>query len=182
MLRPVVVIALCYIAGIALGQLWLTEPFLMLWLAGFLLLLALGLVFRKVISVFMAVLLTVVAAAGAAAFVFVSLPPAGVVLDYVDTPVYIEGTIVEEPLHHDDHNAYRLRVEVQGMNIHRDCHFAFMFFYRFVYSTAGEIITGDRGSSWRGRAFACNAAGPKAETLIPKIFLSASAVYIPDRR
>ncbi len=109
--RPLVVMALSYIAGIVLGRLWLEEPFWAWWAAGLLLLSAIIMSFRKTLPVFMAVLLLIACASGAAAFVFVAAPASGGVLEYAGSPVYIEGTVVEEPVFHEDHDAYRLRVE-----------------------------------------------------------------------
>ena len=122
-LRPVVALSLCYIAGIALGRIWLEAPLWALLLPGLLLMAAGGAVWKRRLSLFAALLLFVVAAAGAAAF-FVSYYPHSAgegLLDYAGRPLYVEGTVVEEPLQYDDHSAYVLQVEsVQTSEGRRD--------------------------------------------------------------
>ncbi len=112
-LRPVMAISLCYIAGIALGRLWLEAP---LWalLLPVLLFIAMGwALWKKRLSLFAAVLFLIATAAGAGAF-FVAFYPQSAgegLLDYVDRPIYVEGMITEEPLYYDDHSAYVLQVD-----------------------------------------------------------------------
>ena len=111
MRRPVVAVTICYIAGIAVGRLWLVDHSRVLWLVGLVLIAAAAAIYRKILPLFTAGLFLAVAAAGAAAFIFASSPAPGGVLDYAGAPIYVEGTVVDEPLLYDDHIAYRLRVE-----------------------------------------------------------------------
>ncbi len=109
--RPLLWVAVCYIVGIVLGRLYLIGFLNTIWLTGVLLLLGLGAILRKWLSVYIVVLLVAVLFAGGASFYLaVSLPPGGL-LEYADCFVTVEGTVVEEPLHLSDHSAYRLRVE-----------------------------------------------------------------------
>lgn len=122
-LRPLAAISLCYIAGIALGRLWLEAPLWAVLLPGLLLIIAGWSFWKGRLSLFAALLLMVTAAAGAAAF-FVSFYPRSAgerVLDYAGRPLYVEGTILEEPLQYDDHTAYVLQVDtVQTAEGRRD--------------------------------------------------------------
>lgn len=111
MIRPLVGITAAYIAGIALGRLWLDTPFWAGTVGGISAAFSFGLALCRRIPLFMAVLLTVVALSGAAAFIFTAAPAPGGILDYAGSFVTVEGTIVEEPLHLSEHSAYRLRVE-----------------------------------------------------------------------
>ena len=122
-LRPVVALSLCYIAGIALGRIWLEAPLWALLLPGLLLMAAGGAAWKRRLSLFAALLLFVAAAAGAAAFFVAFYPPSAGegMLDYAGRPLYVEGTVSEEPLQYDDHSAYALRVEtVQTAEGRRD--------------------------------------------------------------
>ncbi len=112
-LRPLMAISLCYIAGIALGRLWLEAPLWALLLPGLLLVAAGWALWKRRLSFFAAVILLITAAAGSGAFFVAFYPQAAGegILDYAGRPLYVEGTIVEEPLQYDDHSAYVLRVE-----------------------------------------------------------------------
>ncbi|MBS3943317.1 MAG: DNA internalization-related competence protein ComEC/Rec2, partial [Dethiobacter sp.] len=111
MIRPLVGITAAYIAGIALGRLGLANLFWAGAAGGILAAFPFGLALFRRIPWFLAVLLTVVAVSGAAAFIFTAAPAPGGILDYAGSFVTVEGTIVEEPLHLSEHSAYRLRVE-----------------------------------------------------------------------
>ena len=106
-------ISICYIAGIALGRLWLEAPLWALLLPGLLLIAIIWALWKKRLSLFAAFLFLIAAAAGAGAF-FVAFYPqsaGGGLLDYGDRPIYVEGTITEEPLFYDDHSAYVLQAD-----------------------------------------------------------------------
>jgi len=122
-LRPLAAIGLCYIAGIALGRLWLEAPLWAVLLLGLLLIIAGWSFWKGRLSLFAALLLLIAAAAGAVAF-FVSFYPRSAgerVLDYAGRPLYVEGTILEEPLQYGDHTAYVLQVDtVQTAEGRRD--------------------------------------------------------------
>ena len=112
-LRPVMAISLFYIAGIALGRLWLEAPLWALLLPGLLLIALIWALWKKRLSLFAAVLFLMAAAAGAGAF-FVAFYPQSAgegLLDYADRPIYVEGMIAEEPLFYDDHSAYVLQAD-----------------------------------------------------------------------
>ena len=111
--RPVMAISLCYIAGIALGRLWLEAPLWALLLLGLLLIAVIWALWKKRLGLFAAFLFLMAAAAGAGAF-FVAFYPQGAgggLLDYADRPIYVEGTVIEEPLFYDDHSAYVLQAD-----------------------------------------------------------------------
>ncbi len=111
-LRPVMAICLCYISGIALGRLWLEAPLWALLLPGLLLIAAGWALWKRRLSLFAAILLLLAAAAGTGSF-FVAFYPQGAgeeILDYAGRPIYVEGTVAEEPLQYDDHSAYVLQV------------------------------------------------------------------------
>lgn len=111
--RPLMAISLCYIAGIALGRLWLEAPLWALLLPGLLLSGAGVALWKRRLSILALFLFLAAAAAGTAAF-FVAFHPqhdGESVLDYAGSPLYVEGIIAEEPLLYDDHSAYVLRVE-----------------------------------------------------------------------
>ena len=112
-LRPLMAISLCYIAGIALGRLWLKVPLWALLLPALLLIAAGWALWERRLSFFAVFLLLISAAAGAASFFVAFYPPSAGegILDYAGRPLYVEGTIVEEPLLYDDHSAYVLQVD-----------------------------------------------------------------------
>lgn len=112
-LRPLAAISLFYIAGIALGRLWLEAPLWAIILPGFMLAVMVWALWKRRLSLFAALLMLIAAAAGTAAFfvAFYPHPEGGGLLDYAGPPLYVEGTIAEEPLHREDHSAYVLQVE-----------------------------------------------------------------------
>ncbi|MDW7728404.1 MAG: DNA internalization-related competence protein ComEC/Rec2 [Bacillota bacterium] len=110
--RPIVVIAIFYICGIIAGRIWISNPGILHWLL-FLLCLPVGVLYRyKYIELFMAVLVMAAASAGGAAYIFAVQPAAGGITDYTGIPVYLEGTITEEPQFFSDHDSYLVNIEV----------------------------------------------------------------------
>ena len=110
--RFFVIIVLAYLAGISTAHLWIGGSAGTYWLVGTaLFLLVLGICF-KLVDLYKAVLILVVAVAGGVAFFYSVQQPAGGLINYADFPVYVEGTVIDEPLFYDDHTAYRLKVEV----------------------------------------------------------------------
>lgn len=109
--RYLVVVALAYIYGIVIGRFWFLQSGGFYWLAAVLLLLSVSAVCFKFIDTYRAIIILIAAACGAGAFNFSVQQPAGSIASFTGSPVYIEGTVVEEPLVYDDHTAYRLRVE-----------------------------------------------------------------------
>ncbi len=110
--RFLATITLSYMAGIVIGRFWSMQSVAAYWTAVFLLALIALFACFKIIGLYRATLILLVAAAGGAAFYFAVQQPAYGIAQYAGSPVYIEGTIVEEPLFYDDHDSYRLSVEV----------------------------------------------------------------------
>ncbi|HHX86980.1 MAG TPA: ComEC/Rec2 family competence protein [Firmicutes bacterium] len=109
--RPLAAVTVGYAAGIVLGWVLLDRPYLVLWLLGFILLMAAGAVFRRLVSLFMAVLLLIACAAGATSFQVAARVSSGEILTYSGNPVFVEGTVVEEPLPVEDSISYQVQVE-----------------------------------------------------------------------
>ena len=108
--RVVLVITLAYILGITGGKLWQSSSY-SIYPLGILILLAVLTASRfRFIDCFKAVLILAAFAAGGAAFIFAQLPPSGGVLNYTGEPVYVEGTVVDEPIFYSDNVSYRLKV------------------------------------------------------------------------
>ncbi len=108
--RVVLVITLAYILGITGGKLWQSCSY-SIYLLGIITLLAVFTAARfKFIDCFKAVLILAAFTAGGAAFIFAQQPPAGGVLNYTGEPVYVEGTVVDEPIIYSDNVSYRLKV------------------------------------------------------------------------
>jgi competence protein ComEC len=110
--RIVVLLVLAYISGIIVVRFFLEEMSGEYWLAGILLFLLAAGYLTRFFDLYMVVLILVVAAAGGVAFFYAVQQPAGGLVGYTDFPVYAEGTVIDEPLFHEDHTAYRLKVEV----------------------------------------------------------------------
>lgn len=110
--RFFVVVSLAYITGIILVRLWLEEG------AGayLLLLLIIGLLFAvlflRLLDYYRVILILVAAAAGGIAFFYALQPPVSGLAGFSGSPLYLEGTIAEEPLFHEDHSAYLLNVDL----------------------------------------------------------------------
>jgi len=110
--RIVVVLTLAYLSGIVAVRFFIAGHPGAYWLAGVIpLLLLIALIFKE-IDLFRAILILAVASAGGIAFFFAVQPPAGGLSIYKDYPVYVEGTVAEEPQYYEDHTAYRLQVSV----------------------------------------------------------------------
>ncbi len=110
--RFVVIIVFYYIAGIIIVRLGIDEPAGAYWPVSVLLFLISTAVLSKMIGLYKTVLLIVVTICGGAAFFYSAQDPAGGIINYTGVPVYIEGTIVDEPLFYEDYAAYQLQVEV----------------------------------------------------------------------
>lgn len=109
--RSLVIITLAYISGIIIGRTLITDLRIMFWLAAIILLLfAAGKSYRS-IPLFKITLIFITAAAGAAAYYYAVQVPDNNLLAYAGNPVYLEGTIIEEPLFHEDHAVYHMRLE-----------------------------------------------------------------------
>ena len=110
MLRPVVAVTICYMVGISVGRLWLVDHSRVVWMAGMLLLVAAVAVYRKIYPYLQRDCSWRWRPPGRPLlFCLRSCARRGAGLRR--HPVYVEGTVVDEPLLYDDHIAYRLRVE-----------------------------------------------------------------------
>ncbi len=105
-------VALAYILGIIVGRFYLEQPVSALWWAGLMITIILGANYFRIFSFYKAVLLALAIVAGGTAFYYAAQPPAYGVASYAGVPVYLEGTVVEEPLVFDNHTAYRLKAEI----------------------------------------------------------------------
>lgn len=108
--RHLFLIALFYIAGIIGARLWMQESAVFLY-AGAIILVLTGTWYWRLIDFYKVLLFLLAALSGTASFYFALQPPAGGVLDYTDDPVYIEGTVIEEPVFYDNRAAYHLQVD-----------------------------------------------------------------------
>ncbi len=110
--RFIAAVTLAYIAGIVLGRFWFEQPAVFFSVAGILLVMVFAGVYFRMYGLYKAALILLVAAAGGAAFYYAVLQPSHGLTTYAGYPVYIEGTVVEEPLFYEDYTAYRISVEV----------------------------------------------------------------------
>ncbi len=106
-----VMLALFYIAGITAGRFWIASPGAALF-AGVIMVICLSalLLFSR-IGLYRLLFLLVAALCGGFAFYYSIQQPAESIAGYSGVPVYIEGTVTEEPLFYEDHDSYQLRVE-----------------------------------------------------------------------
>ncbi len=110
--RIFVILVLAYISGIVAVRFFVEGMSGVYWLTGILLLFVIVGLYFKAIDLYRAILVLIVAAAGGIAFLSAVQYPAGGLLSYTDFPLYIEGTVIDEPLVYDDYTAYRLKIEV----------------------------------------------------------------------
>jgi len=110
--RPIVAITLVYISGILAGRVWIGNSNYFYGLA-ILFLFLIAIFYRyKYLDLFMAVLFLAVASAGGAAYYFALQPSTDGLTAFTGIPVYLEGTITEEPQFFEDHDSYQVNVEV----------------------------------------------------------------------
>ncbi len=110
--RHLVLIAIAYIAGIVLGRLWIAEVVYFYWLT-MLSLLTLAMLYLTRLAAFYRVsLLFLVALAGAISVYYSIVPAADNIIQYTGVPLYIEGTVAEEPFIDQDYCTYQLKVEM----------------------------------------------------------------------
>jgi competence protein ComEC len=108
--RVILVITQAYILGITAGKLWQSSSYGVYLLVTIVLLIAFTSARFSFIDYFKAVFILAAFTAGGAAFIFAQQPPAGGVLNYTGEPVYVEGTVVDEPIIYSDNVSYRLKV------------------------------------------------------------------------
>ncbi len=110
--RSLVIITAAYVSGIIIGRILIEDLRIIILFAGIILFLfAVGISYRS-ISLYKITLIILTAAAGAAAYYYAVMPAGENLLSYAGSPVYLEGTIIEEPVLHDDHAVYHLRLEM----------------------------------------------------------------------
>lgn len=110
--RPIVAITLVYIGGILAGRVWIGNSDYYYGLAVLFLLLITILYRYKYLDLFLAVLFLAVAFAGGAAYYFTLQPSADELTAFTGVPVYLEGTIAEEPQFYEDHDSYQVTVDI----------------------------------------------------------------------
>ena len=109
--RSLVIITLAYIIGIIIGRILIEDLRILNWLAVIILLLfAAGKSYRS-FPLYKITIIVITAAAGAVAYFYAVQVPDKNLLMYADNPVYLEGTVIEEPVFHDDHAIYHLCLE-----------------------------------------------------------------------
>jgi competence protein ComEC len=117
--RLLVMIALAYALGIAVMRYYISGFTGFYWLGAALLITLTVALCLRYINTYQAILMLLVAAAGGVAFFYAIQQPAGSLITYTGYPLYVEGTIVDEPLFFEDHSVYRLQTEVIETNIGR---------------------------------------------------------------
>lgn len=110
--RTLVAVTLFYLAGIVICRFWISSSPAALPLAAAIAVLVAATVYFRVHTLYKAALILVAAAAGGGAFYFALQQPAHGLLQYIGAPLYLEGTVIEEPLFYDDHTAYLLQAEM----------------------------------------------------------------------
>ncbi len=109
--RYLVIIALAYILGLAATRCFLSGMTEAYWLGFVFLAVIVVCLYFKYIDPYQAIMLLLVAIAGGVAFFYAIQQPAGSLITYKGYPLYVEGTIVDEPLFYEDHSVYRLQAE-----------------------------------------------------------------------
>ncbi len=109
--RYVVLIAITYILGIAAGRFWAGEQAGFYWSAALIFFTLAAAFYFKILGAYKIVLLMIVAACGGVAFFYAIQHPAGSIINYSGQPLYVEGTVIDEPLFYDDRAVYHLKVE-----------------------------------------------------------------------
>ena len=117
--RHLVIIAIAYIAGITASYLRAGSAGFLFYFSCLPVVVILALAAIKALDLFRAVLFLFVFAAGWAAFYFSFQTPAGSIVNYAGEPVYVEGTVSEEPLVFADYSEYQLSVALVETKIDR---------------------------------------------------------------
>jgi len=110
--RLLVIVTLAYIAGILISRLWLEHSPAAYFSVGLFLFLLSTAFYLQYISFYRALLIIIVTVTGGFAFFFALQHSGDSLVNYVGFPVTVDGTVIEEPVFHADHTAYRLNVEV----------------------------------------------------------------------
>ncbi len=110
--RFLLTLTLYYCTGIVIAYLWVVRSTGLLWPLTAILTLSLLAYYYKVFALDKAALLLLVAAAGGTAFYYAFLPANQDITTFTGSPVYLEGTIIEEPIHHEEYSVYNLGIEM----------------------------------------------------------------------
>ena len=110
--RFLLTLTLYYCTGIVIAYLWVVRFTVTLWPLSAVLIITLLAYYYKVFALDKAVLLLVTVAAGGAAFYYAYLPSNQEITTFTGSPVYLEGTIIEEPVYHDEYSVYILDIEM----------------------------------------------------------------------
>lgn len=136
--RFLVVVGLAYIAGITLVRLWIEDgtgiSFLLLLITG---LLFAGL-FYRLIDLYRVVLIIIAMVAGGMAFFYALQQPASSLAPFSGSPLYVEGTVTDEPLIYENHVAYRLNVDV--VETAQECYSVSGTLLVKIYGSDGDIF------------------------------------------
>jgi len=110
--RHLVLITQAYIAGIVLGRFWVTGSVHFYWLTMFFLLIQAALFLFRLTNLFKVGLLFFVVFTGAFSTYYSLLPSENNILHHTGRDLYVEGTVVEEPVIDQDYCTYQLQVEM----------------------------------------------------------------------
>ncbi len=110
--RFLLTLTLYYCTGIVIIYLWMVRFADSLWPAITVLILTLLATHYRVFAIYKAFLLLLVAAAGGASFYFTYLPSEHNITAFAGSSLYLEGTIIEEPIYHDDYSSYNLEIDL----------------------------------------------------------------------
>ncbi len=110
--RFLLTLTLYYCTGIVIAYLWVVRSTVPVWPLLTVLALSLLAYYYNLFTLDKAVLLLVTVAAGGTAFYYAYLPSNQGITTFSGSPVYLEGTIIEEPLYHDEYSVYNLEIEV----------------------------------------------------------------------
>ncbi|MFO7952020.1 MAG: DNA internalization-related competence protein ComEC/Rec2 [Bacillota bacterium] len=141
--RYLCLLAIFYILGLISGKLWLQNQADIFYLAGLTLALLVTACYFRMVSVYKAVLLLLVVISGGTAFYYAVQAPAGGILAYRGETVYVEGTVIEEPVFYEDRDVYHLQVEVVESDSKK-------------YAVSGKLLVNiygsceERGKFWFG--------------------------------
>ncbi len=110
--RFLLTLALYYCTGIVIAYLWIVRFTVPLWPLMAVLVISLLAYYYRVFTVDKAVLLLITLAAGVAAFYYAFLPSNQSIIEFTGSPAYLEGTIIEEPVYHEEYSVYNLEIEM----------------------------------------------------------------------
>lgn len=110
--RFLLTLTLYYCTGIVIAYLWVVRFTIPVWPLMAVLVISLLAYYYRVFTVDKAVLLLVTLAAGVAAFYYAFLPSEQAITAFSGSPVYLEGTIIEEPVYYEEYSVYNLEIEM----------------------------------------------------------------------